>query len=142
MVDDVTWLYVTDLTDTELHVVEQSALLPTNQSWTLCGRWPLGERGWHVVLSDRGNLMVHDVCRYWAGMGRQWHYARDQDTDEWHVLPEVDDPAEAVALCGQRPPRSAHWGVLAANPTGHPLHAVCRARRDEEDSWRPRRSDG
>jgi hypothetical protein len=128
------WLYVRDVDTSEWHVVSDFGILAPRQTWALCGRWPNRRSGWSEAHTDRAGLAIHDVCRYWAGIGGPWLYVRSWSSGDWHVIRDAGDGrAHVPALCGHVPDTTDGWTRLAKKPVGLELHNACRVRRDQVD---------
>jgi len=127
------WLYVRDAETSEWHVVSDFGILAPIQTWALCGSWPSRRTGWNEAHSERAGLAIHDVCRFWAGIGGPWLYVSSWSRKDWHVIRDGGDGrAQVPALCGHVPDTDG-WTRLAQNPVGLALHEVCRLRRDYLD---------
>ena len=127
------WLYVRDAETSEWHVVSDFGILALRQTWALCGRWPSRRTGWNEALTERAGLAIHDVCRYWAGIGGPWLYVHSWSPGDWHVIRGWGNrPAQGPALCGHVPDGDG-WTRLAHKPVGLEVHEVCRLRRDHLD---------
>lgn len=126
-------LYVRDAETAEWHVVSDFGILAPRQTWALCGRWPSRRNGWSEAHTERAGLAIHDVCRYWAGIGGPWLYVGSWSPGGWHVIRDRGDgPAQGPALCGHVPDADG-WIRLAKKPVGLDLHEVCRLHRDLSD---------
>src|SRR5437879_5144848 len=79
-------LYVRDAETAEWHVVSDFGILALQQTWALCGRWPNRPTGWTEAHSERAGLAIHDVCRFWAGIGGPWLYVSSSKPGGWHVV--------------------------------------------------------
>src|SRR5438067_6755056 len=94
-------LYVRDPDTAEWHVVNDFGMVAPLKSWALCGRWPSRSSGWTEVHAKRAGLSIHDVCRYWAGIGGPWLYVGVCGQVDWHVIHDSGDDrgAHVPALC-------------------------------------------